>query len=150
LAFKTGPFSLVATCNYANQIYRAICGRAQDRSLRRCFGAGRTTPLNPSHTLHWKRAAKVTGRVAESIEPCSNPVAGQSGSSKPVPTLSRRKRILFSLFTLVFLFIFAEVSLQLFYRISTGAWFWSWWSIPIYEEDPIRVYRLKTNLRLLA
>ena len=60
--------------------------------------------------------------------------------------LSRRKRMLFTLLTLVFLACFAETSLQLFYRLSVGRWYWEWWAIPIYQADPVRVYRLKSNL----
>lgn len=62
------------------------------------------------------------------------------------PPLSRRKRILFTLLTLGFLAFFVEASLQFFYRVSVGRWYWQWWAIPIYESDPVRVYRLKSNL----
>ena len=54
--------------------------------------------------------------------------------------------MLFTLLTLVFLACFTETSLQLFYRLSVGRWYWEWWAIPIYEADPVRVYRLKSNL----
>ena len=60
--------------------------------------------------------------------------------------MSKRKRLLFVLVTWGFLLIFAELSLQLFYRASVGMWLWEWWAIPIFETDPIRVYRLKGNL----
>ena len=62
------------------------------------------------------------------------------------PPLSRRKQILFTLLTLGFLAFFCEASLQVFYRLSVGRWYWQWWAIPIYETDPVRVYRLKSNL----
>ena len=62
------------------------------------------------------------------------------------PPLSRRKRILFTLLTLGFLAFFVEASLQVFYRVSVGRWYWEWWAIPIYEADPVRVYRMKSNL----
>ena len=76
---------------------------------------------------------------------------GEKGDSdcrggKRTPALSRCKRILFTLCTIVLLVLFAEVSLQLFYRVTVGRWLWDWWAIPIFEEDPIRVYRLKPNL----
>jgi hypothetical protein len=57
-----------------------------------------------------------------------------------------RKRILFILITWCFLLVFAEASLQVFYRVSIGRWLWEWWAIPIYDTDPVRVYKLKPNL----
>jgi hypothetical protein len=60
--------------------------------------------------------------------------------------MRKRKRIFFILLTWGFLLIFAEVALQFFYRASVGMWLWEWWAIPIFETDPIRVYRLKANL----
>jgi hypothetical protein len=65
------------------------------------------------------------------------------------PALSKRKRLLFTFFTVILLALFAETSLQLFYRLSVGRWLWEWWAIPIYEADPVRVYRLKSNLDYL-
>ena len=65
---------------------------------------------------------------------------------KATPPLSRQRRILFTLLTLGFLTFFCEASLQVFYRVSVGRWYWQWWAIPIYETDPVRVYRLKSNL----
>jgi hypothetical protein len=49
----------------------------------------------------------------------------------------------------VFPLLFAEASLQVFYRLSVGRWLCEWWAIPIYEADPVRVYRLKSNLDYL-
>jgi hypothetical protein len=60
--------------------------------------------------------------------------------------LSRGKRIVFILVTTGLMVLFAEVSLQIFYRIDNGSWLWNWWAIPIYESDPVRVYRVKPNL----
>lgn len=62
------------------------------------------------------------------------------------PTLSRRKRILFSLAIVALLGVFAETTLQLSYRLVAGRWLWDWWAIPIYQADPVRVYRVKSNL----
>ena len=62
------------------------------------------------------------------------------------PVFSRRKRVLFKLATIVLLALFAEASLQVFYRLSVGRWLWEWWAIPIFEADPVRVYRVKPNL----
>src|SRR4051812_13342902 len=64
-------------------------------------------------------------------------------------SLSKWKRLLFILITGGFLLFFAEASLQVFYRLSVGRWLCEWWAIPIYEADPIRVYRLKSNLDYL-
>ena len=60
--------------------------------------------------------------------------------------LSRRKRILFTVLTAIFVVMFVETSLQIFYRMSVGRWLWEWWAIPIFEADPVRVYRVKANL----
>jgi hypothetical protein len=65
------------------------------------------------------------------------------------PALSRRKRIAFTFLTAVLLALFAEISLQIFYKVSVGRWLWEWWAIPIFEADPIRTYRLKSNLDYL-
>lgn len=67
----------------------------------------------------------------------------------PVPPLSKRKQFLFFFILALFLLAFAEVSLQLFYRASVGRWLWEWWAVPIYQENPIRAYRLKSNLDYL-
>ena len=63
--------------------------------------------------------------------------------------MSRRKRLAFTFLTTVLLALFAEMSLQVFYKASVGRWLWEWWAIPIFEADPIRVYRLKSNLDYL-
>ena len=65
------------------------------------------------------------------------------------PPLSRRKRIVFTVLTIILLALFAEVSLQGFYKLSVGRWLWEWWAIPIFEADSIRTYRLKSNLDYL-
>ncbi len=65
------------------------------------------------------------------------------------PTLSKRKRIAFTFLIALFLALFAELSLHVFYKVSVGRWLWEWWAIPIFEADPIRVYRLKSNLDYL-
>jgi len=62
------------------------------------------------------------------------------------PPLSRGKRLLFFSVLALLLLLFAEASLHLFYRASVGRWLWEWWAVPIYEADPVRVYRLKSNL----
>jgi hypothetical protein len=67
-------------------------------------------------------------------------------TAERAPKLSWRKRILFSAITTFLLLVFFEASMHLFYRVTTGDWLWNWWSIPIYEQDPIRIYRLKANL----
>jgi hypothetical protein len=61
-------------------------------------------------------------------------------------TISKRARILFILFVAALMAVFVEVTLQLWYRASVGMWLSELWAIPIYEEDPIRVYRVKPNL----
>jgi hypothetical protein len=76
-----------------------------------------------------------------------NRVEARQPTAKSI--LSRRKRILFWLLTAALLAVFAELSLQLFYRLSVGQWLWQWWTAPIFEKDPIRVYRLKPNLDYL-
>ena len=63
-----------------------------------------------------------------------------------LPAMSKRKRILFTIVTVMLLALFAEASLHVFYRLSVGRWLWEWWAIPIFEADPIRVYRVKANL----
>ena len=69
--------------------------------------------------------------------------------SAALPATSRRKRILFTIVTVVLLGFFAEASLQVFYRLSVGRWLWQWWAIPIFAPDPVRVYRVKANLDYL-
>jgi hypothetical protein len=69
-------------------------------------------------------------------------------AAAPAP-LSRRKQLFFFVVLGLLLLIFAEASLQLFYRASVGRWLWEWWAVPIYQEDPIRGYRLKSNLDFL-
>jgi len=63
--------------------------------------------------------------------------------------LSRRKRVFFLFVLFALLTLFVECSLQIFYRVSVGRWLWEWWALPIFEQDPIRVYRLKPNLDFL-
>ncbi len=62
------------------------------------------------------------------------------------PRLSRRKQLLFYLVLGLLLLVFAEAALQVFYRASVGRWLWQWWAVPIYETDPVRLYRLKSHL----
>lgn len=70
--------------------------------------------------------------------------------SRPARTArSKRKRILFIIATLGLVMLFAELSLHIFYRASVGRWLWEWWAIPIFEDDPVRVYRVKANLDYL-
>jgi len=59
------------------------------------------------------------------------------------------KRIVFVLMTWALLLAFTEASLQLFYRATVGMRLSEWWAIPIYETDPVRVYRVKENLDFL-
>jgi hypothetical protein len=61
-------------------------------------------------------------------------------------SISRRKRILFTIATVILITLFAELSLQAFYRLSVGRWLWEWWAIPIFQADPVRAYRVKSNL----
>jgi hypothetical protein len=79
--------------------------------------------------------------VAKSGAPGSQPA-----NAVAPPALSKKKQLLFYCVLALFLLVFAEISLQLFYRVSVGRWLWQWWAVPIYEQDPIRVYRLKSNL----
>ncbi len=65
------------------------------------------------------------------------------------PSLSKRKQLLFFFILGLLLLLFAEVSLQLFYRATVGRWLWQWWAVPIYQADPVRTYRLKSNLDFL-
>jgi len=65
------------------------------------------------------------------------------------PLISRRKRFLFILITFVLVTLFAELASQVFYRVSVGRWLWQWWAVPIFTEDPVRVYRVKSNLNYL-
>ena len=62
------------------------------------------------------------------------------------PRLSRRKRLLFYLVLGLLLLVFAEAALQIIYRARVGRWLWQWWAVPIYEADPVRIYRLKAHL----
>ena len=63
--------------------------------------------------------------------------------------MHRGKRIVFVLITWVLLLAFMETSLQVFYRATVGRWLPEWWAIPIYETDPVRLYRVKGNLDFL-
>jgi hypothetical protein len=60
--------------------------------------------------------------------------------------MQRRKRVVFTLIVVALLLAFTETSLQLFYRASVGTWLIRWGAIPIYETDPVRLYRVKGNL----
>ena len=42
--------------------------------------------------------------------------------------------------------IFVEVALQIHYRATVGRWLSELWAIPIFDTDPIRKYRMKSNL----
>ena len=44
---------------------------------------------------------------------------------------------------------FLEISLQLFYFANAGDWLAKRTGLPIFEEDPTRCYRLKSNLEYL-
>jgi hypothetical protein len=61
----------------------------------------------------------------------------------------RGKRIAFILIAWALLLGLTETSLQLFYRATVGKWLSEWWAIPIYETDPVRVYKVKGNLDFL-
>jgi hypothetical protein len=78
-----------------------------------------------------------------------NTAGSQVTGSPAVPPLSKKKQLLFFFIMALFLLAFAEVSLQFFYRVSVGRWLWEWWAVPIYQEDSIRAYRLKSNLDYL-
>lgn len=79
----------------------------------------------------------------------SLPVVKQTDTQSTPPIISRRKRFLFSAITVILLFLIAEGSFQVFYRVSVGRWLWEWWAIPIFEADPVRVYRTRANLDYL-
>jgi hypothetical protein len=66
---------------------------------------------------------------------------------KNTPSLSRRQRLL--LYGIMVLMVFGgvEISLQIFYFVSTnGSFLWQRSARPFYELDPIRGYRIKPNL----
>jgi lysophospholipase L1-like esterase len=60
--------------------------------------------------------------------------------------LSLRRRIAFSLLLGAFVLLVIEVTCQLFYRITAGDFLFRRTGAPIFEEDPTRCYRLKSNL----
>ena len=63
--------------------------------------------------------------------------------------LSKSKKFVFTLLLIVFSIVLVETGLQILYRLSADQWLWQWWTIPIYENDPHRVYRVKENLDYL-
>jgi lysophospholipase L1-like esterase len=60
--------------------------------------------------------------------------------------LSRRRRIAFGLAVAVLVLVAVEGICQLAYRLSAGAFLFERTGAPIYEEDPTRCYRVKSNL----
>jgi lysophospholipase L1-like esterase len=60
--------------------------------------------------------------------------------------LSRRRRIAFGLVVAVFVLVAVEGLCQLAYRLSAGAFLFERTGAPIYEEDPARCYRVRSNL----
>jgi hypothetical protein len=76
-----------------------------------------------------------------------NPLPATPG--KPRRRMSWFRRIQVTLVLLVLFVLFAEFALQLFYRATVGRWLWEWWAVPIFEPDPVRVYRVKANLDYL-
>jgi hypothetical protein len=74
----------------------------------------------------------------------TRPLAGT-----PARILSWRKRLLFTLISLTLTVMLAELTLQIFYRSANGDWLWNWWAIPIFESDPVRLFRVKSNLHFV-
>lgn len=60
--------------------------------------------------------------------------------------LSLRRRIAFSLVVAVLVVVVLEGACQLAYRLSAGAFLLNRTGAPIYEADPTRCYRVKSNL----
>jgi len=57
-----------------------------------------------------------------------------------------KKKIVFSLILIFLMGVFVEVALQIHYRATVGRWLSELWAIPIFDQDPIRKYRMKSNL----
>ncbi len=57
-----------------------------------------------------------------------------------------KKKFVFSLILIFLMGIFVEVALQIHYRATVGRWLSELWAIPIFDTDPIRKYRMKSNL----
>jgi hypothetical protein len=57
-----------------------------------------------------------------------------------------KKKIIFSVILILMMGVFVEIALQVHYRATVGRWLSELWAIPIFETDPIRKYRMKSNL----
>ena len=66
--------------------------------------------------------------------------------SSSTESLTKGKKLVFTLLLLIFSALLTEISLQAFYRVTAGQWLWQWWAVPLYESDDFRVYRLRGNL----
>ena len=60
--------------------------------------------------------------------------------------LSRRRRILFSVILAGFVLLVIEIACQVFYRFNAGDFLFRRTGLPIFEADPTRCYRLRSNL----
>jgi hypothetical protein len=73
----------------------------------------------------------------------------KSEKANSTESLSKSKKLAFTLLLLVFSVLLTEIILQAFYRVNTGQWLWQWWAVPLYESDDLRVYHVKRNLNYL-
>ncbi len=96
-----------------------------------------------------ERCRACGGELPAGNRRCGSCGTDAGGGAARHKRLGWRKRLLFSGILGCLLLGFCELGLQVVYRLSVGMWLQEWWAIPIYEPDPVRVYRVKANLDFL-